>query len=139
MVSLETIGYYSDEPGSQASPFGLNFGFPSTANFIGFVANMNSRSVLTRALRAFCEHAQFPSEGAAAPGGIAGIGWSDHWSFWQHGYPAIMVTDTAPFRCPYYHTAQDTPDRIHHDRFARVVRGLTCVASDLAGANFTER
>jgi Zn-dependent M28 family amino/carboxypeptidase len=55
---------------------------------------------------------------------IPGVGWSDHWAFWQEGYPALMVTDTAPFRYPHYHTAADTPDKIDYERLARVVAGL---------------
>ncbi|MEX0714827.1 MAG: M28 family peptidase [Pirellulales bacterium] len=61
------------------------------------------------------------------------LGWSDHWSFWQEGYPGLMVTDTAPFRYPHYHTAQDTPDKVDYDRLARVVAPLTEVISELAG------
>ena len=59
--------------------------------------------------------------------------WSDHWSFWDEGYPALMVTDTAPFRYPYYHTAADTPDKVDFDRLARVVSGLHEMLRDLAG------
>jgi hypothetical protein len=80
----------------------------------------------------FRRHAKFPSEGAAIPSGIAGVGWSDHWSFWQTGYPAMMVTDTAPFRYPYYHSFEDTPDKVDYDRMARVVAGLEQVVADLA-------
>jgi Peptidase family M28 len=63
----------------------------------------------------------------------SGVGWSDHWSFWQEGYPAIMVTDTAPFRYPHYHTAADTPDRIDYLRCGRVVHGLHEVVAELSG------
>ena len=71
------------------------------------------------------------SEGGAVPGNIDGIGWSDHWAFWQVNYPAIMVTDTAPFRYPHYHQPSDTIDKIDYDRMARVVSGLESVVSDL--------
>jgi len=86
-----------------------------------------------RAIGSFREHARFPSEGVAAPGWITGIGWSDHWTFWKERQPAIMVTDTAPFRYPYYRTAYDTSDRIDYERLARVVAGLANVLADLAG------
>ena len=65
------------------------------------------------------------------PGRITGIGWSDHWSFWQVGYSAVMVTDTAPFRYPHYHKRTDTPDKLDYDRMARVVVGLEKVISEL--------
>ena len=77
-------------------------------------------------------HARFPSEGAAVPGWIPGIGLSDHWSFWQSGFPALMVTDTAPFRYEHYHSGGDTPDRLDYGRTARVVEGLAAVVKDLA-------
>jgi Zn-dependent M28 family amino/carboxypeptidase len=67
------------------------------------------------------------------PSWVPGVWWSDHWSFWRQGYPAIMITDTAPFRNPFYHTAQDTPDKLDYGRMARVVDGLEAVVVDLAG------
>jgi Zn-dependent M28 family amino/carboxypeptidase len=133
MLSLETIGYYSDAKGSQSYPAGFGSLYPSTGNFISFVGNTGSRELLQQAMRAFRESTSFPSEGAAAPEGITGIGWSDHWSFWQAGYRAIMVTDTAPFRYPYYHQPQDTPDKLDFDRMAQVVAGLEQVVRKLAG------
>jgi Zn-dependent M28 family amino/carboxypeptidase len=133
MLSLETIGYYSDRPGSQRYPFPLGLFYPGTGNFLAFVSNLGSRPLLHRALRAFRRHAAFPSEGVAAPAFIPGVDWSDHWSFWAEGYGAIMVTDTAPYRYPYYHTAHDTPDKVDYERLARVVTGLHGMLVELAG------
>jgi len=132
MLSLETIGYYSDEPGSQRYPFPLSFFYPDTGDFIGFVGNLRSQSLVRRVTGSFRQHAQFPSEGLAAPGWLRGVGWSDHWSFWRAGYPAIMVTDTALYRYLQYHTAADRPDVIDYERCARVVDGLLPVIVDLA-------
>jgi Zn-dependent M28 family amino/carboxypeptidase len=132
MFSLETIGYYSDRPGSQRYPFPLNFFYPSTGNFLAFVSNLRSRSLLHDAIALFRQHAQFPSEGVAAPSFIPGVDWSDHRSFWQEGYPALMVTDTAPYRYPHYHTPQDTPDKVDYERLARVVTGLHGMLRELA-------
>ena len=134
MLSLETIGFYADEPGSQKYPFPFSFFYPDTGNFVGFVGNLGSRSLTRRAIRAFRESTEFPSEGIAAPWWIPGICWSDQWSFWREGYPGVMITDTAPFRYPHYHTPQDTPDRIDYDRFARVVMGVSSVVEVLAHA-----
>lgn len=133
MISLETIGYFSDAPHSQTYPSpGLGAFYPKTGNFIGFVGNIGSRSLLRRALKSFRQAARLPSEGAAVPSVIPGVGWSDHWSFWQHGYPAIMITDTAPFRYPHYHGATDTPDKLDYDRFTLVVSGMQKVMEELA-------
>lgn len=134
MLSLETIGYYSDEPGSQSYPFPFSFFYPSTANFIAFVSNMENAPWVRQLLTAFRRHARFPSEGGALWEWIPGVAWSDHWSFWQEGYPAVMITDTAPNRYPHYHTATDTPDKIDFSRMALVVSGLQKVTGDVANS-----
>lgn len=135
MLSLETMGYYSDEPKSQQYPPPASLFYPSTGNFIGFVANVKSAELVQRVVKRFRETTKFPSEGGALPEELPGVGWSDHWGFWQMGYPALMVTDTAPFRYPYYHKVEDTPDKIDYNRLARVVLGLEQVISDLAGVD----
>ncbi len=132
MMSIESIGYYDTEKGSQRYPFPLNLAYPDVGDFIGFVSNLKSRPLLHRAIDAFRTHATFPTQGAAAPSWVPGVWWSDHWSFWREGYPAIMITDTAPYRYPFYHTPQDTPDKLDYDRMARVVDGLTHVVRALA-------
>jgi Peptidase family M28 len=132
MISLETIGYFSDAPHSQTYPAaGLGVFYPTVGDFIGFVANVHSRALLRRAIALFRKHAGIPSEGAALPSFIPGVSWSDQWSFWQHGYPGIMITDTAPFRYPHYHSASDTPDKLDYDRFALVVSGMEKVIEGL--------
>jgi hypothetical protein len=133
MISLETIGYFSDAPGSQTYPSpGLGLFYPSKGNFIGFAGNTSSRALLRAAVSAFKKERKLPCEGAALPAVIPGIGWSDQWSFWECGYPAIMVTDTAPFRYPHYHSSTDTPDKLDYDRFALVVSGMEKVIAELA-------
>ena len=133
MISLETIGYYRDEKGSQRYPVaGLGLVYPSAGNFISFVGNVGSRRLVRRVVKSFRRHAAFPSQGGALPGAVPGVGWSDHWSFWQEGYPALMVTDTAPYRYPHYHEPTDTPDKIDYERTARVVAGLQAVVEELA-------
>lgn len=133
MFSLETLGFYTDAPNSQHYPASFGRFYPSTGNFIGFVGNVESSALVQQSVASFRKHAQFPSEGGALPSAVEGVGWSDHWSFWQQGYSAIEVTDTAFFRYPHYHKASDTPDKIAIDRFARVVAGLEHVVADLTG------
>ena len=132
MYSLETIGYFSDEKDSQKYPPPFSLFYPSTGNFIGFVGNTESSPLVSWTVGSFRQHARFPSEGAAVPARITGVGWSDHWSFWQVGYRALMITDTAPFRYPHYHLKSDTPDKIDFARMARVVAGLKKVIGELA-------
>ncbi len=135
MISLETMGFYDDSDGSQQYPFPFSLFYPSRGNFIGFVGNAGSRRWVRRVIGSFRSHAQFPSEGAAIVDMIPGVGWSDHWSFYEQGYPALMVTDTAPFRYPHYHEATDTVDKIDFERLARVVHGLEKVLLELADAD----
>lgn len=133
MLSLETIGYYSNAPRSQTYPFpGLGLLYPTAGNFIGFVGNVPSRSLVREAIATFRGVARFPCEGAALPAAVPGVGWSDQWAFWQHGYQGIMITDTALFRDPHYHSASDTPDKLDYDSMARVVAGLEKVIDRLA-------
>ncbi|MBV8878468.1 MAG: M28 family peptidase [Planctomycetaceae bacterium] len=133
MLSLETIGFYSDDDGSQKYPTPLDLFYPSQGNFIAFVGNVGSGSLVRRCVRLFRERAAFPSEGAAVPGFLPGVGWSDHESFWEYGYKGVMVTDTAPFRYPHYHQQGDTPDKVDFDRCARVVDGVEQIVRELAG------
>lgn len=131
MLSLETVGYYSAAKGSQKYPFPVGLFYPSRGDFIAFVGNRANAGLVRRCVSSFRREASFPSEGAALPGRLPGIDWSDHWSFWQAGYPGIMVTDTAPFRYPHYHTEQDTPDKLDYERLARVVAGVDKVVDEL--------
>jgi len=141
MLSVESIGYYSDEANSQKYPRPFSLFYPSTGNFVGFVGNVRSRSLTRQVVRRFRDEARIPSEGAALPGsvkimgqpvGLQGIDWSDHWSFWQVGYPAVMVTDTAVFRNPWYHHVNDKPDTLDYRRMSLVTTGLEDVLRDLA-------
>lgn len=132
MLSLETMGYYREEPGSQDYPFPFSLLYPDTANFIAFVGNVRSRSLVRRAIGSFRYHARFPSQGIAVPSFVTGVGWSDHWSFWQEGYPAIMVTDTAFYRYASYHSASDTSEKLNYTKLARVVTALANTILDLA-------
>ena len=135
MLSIETIGYYAAGARTQRYPPPLNRFYPDTGNFIGFVGNLGSRALVHEAIMAFRRHTPFPSHGAAAPASIPGVGWSDHEAFWAAGIPAVMITDTAPFRNPYYHTRGDTPDRIDYERMTHVVDGLAAVVRQLASAS----
>lgn len=132
MITPETIGCYSDEPGSQTFPMPLKLVYPNVGNFIAFVGNGASKQLVSRVTESFRRTTRFPAIGFAAPGWLTQAGWSDHWSFWKCGYPALMATDTAPLRYRHYHTAQDTPEKLDYDRMARVVVGLRRVIEELA-------
>ena len=130
MYSLETIGFYSSEPGSQRYPAPFNLIFPDRGDFIAFVGTPYARALVWETIRSFRSHTAFPSIGGVAPDSVPGIDWSDHWAFEQAGFPALMVTDTAPFRYPHYHQFTDTPDKVDVENLARVVKGMERVIRD---------
>lgn len=132
MYSLETIGYYSSEPGSQHYPAFLGMFYPDRGDFVAFVGTLQCRTLVWQTIRSFRSHTAFPSAGGVAPAVIPGIDWSDHWAFAHHGFPAMMVTDTALFRYPYYHQWTDTPDKVDVESLARVVKGMERVVRDAA-------
>jgi hypothetical protein len=132
MFSLETLGYYSDEPGSQQYPAPFGLMFPNRGNFVSFVGLTNSRPLVQQSIASFRSHTSFPTVGGVAPWIIPGIGWSDHSSFSQFGFQAVMITDTATFRYPHYHEPTDTPDKVDTEKLARVVKGMERVVRDLA-------
>jgi len=133
MISLETMGCYSDKEGSQKYPPPVGLAYPKKGNFIGFVGMGEAEEFVKRCVGTFRRTVDFPSEGAALSSFVPMVAASDHWSFWKQGYPALMVTDTAPYRYPHYHKPTDTPEKLDYERMARVVTGLMGVVEDLAG------
>lgn len=133
MLSLEMLGYYDTRRGSQRYPLPLAALYPDTGDFLAFAGNLASRSLARRCARAFRRASTMPAETAAVPELVEPIGWSDQWSFWRFGWPAIMVTDTAFFRNPHYHLETDTPETLDYERMARAVDGLIAVIGDLVG------
>jgi Zn-dependent M28 family amino/carboxypeptidase len=132
MVSLETIGWYSNRPASQHYPPFFNLFYPDRANFIGMVCDFRSRVTMQRLAQAFRAHSDFPLQTAATFRFVPGVSWSDHRSFWRHGYQALMITDTAPYRYPHYHAATDTPDKLVYPEFSRATLGLCAAFMDIA-------
>ncbi|MFZ5512154.1 MAG: M28 family peptidase [Pseudomonadota bacterium] len=132
MLSLEMLGCYCAEQGSQAYPPLLSRFYPDRGNFIAFVSNLRSRRQLRRAVSAFKACSAFPCEWLASPAIIPGVSWSDQLSFWRAGYPALMVTDTAFYRNRHYHSPLDTPEKLGYGEMARVVEGLAGTLAVLA-------
>ena len=135
MLSLEMLGYYSDRPGSQRYPPPLGLFYPDRANFIAFVGDLGAFALVRKSVAAFRKHSTFPSEWLAGPSFIPGVTHSDHWSFRNLGFPAIMVTDTAYNRNPHYHQASDTPDTLDYARMSQVTLGLAAMLKELANEN----
>jgi hypothetical protein len=131
-VVLESIGFYTDKRNSQRYPPLIGLFYPNRGNFIAVIGNFASRKVLKMTVRVFKQSSDFPVSSLTAPGRIPGIDFSDHWSFWQHGYPAVMVTDTAYMRNKNYHQPADLPETLDYRKMAEVVRGLEAAVRSLA-------
>ena len=132
MIAFDTIGCFSDAPGTQQYPPPFGAVLPNRGNFIAFVGMLGSRPLVQEVIASFRRHTSFPSIGGVAPGFIPGIDWSDHWSFAQAGFQAMMITDTAIFRYPHYHRRTDTPDKVDYERLARIAKGIERVLRDMA-------
>jgi Zn-dependent M28 family amino/carboxypeptidase len=132
MVALETLGAFSDQPGSQQYPEPFHLILPNVGNFIGFVAMPGSRAFMHKAIGSFRSHTRFPTIGAVAPPVVQGADWSDHGSFAAAGIPALMITDTAVFRYAHYHRPTDTPDKVDYEKLARLTKGIERMVRDLA-------
>ena len=132
MIALETIGYYRTEANTQRYPPLFRFFYPNRADFISLVSNLRSRKAMLALAKAFRRTSDFPLEHLATFEFVPGVSWSDHLSFWAHGYKALMVTDTAFYRYPYYHTPEDTPDKLDYASLAQVTEGLHKAITQLA-------
>lgn len=123
-IILESIGFYTEKRNSQRYLPLLGFFYPNKGNFIGVVSNFPSRKILKKIVTSFKRTSEFPIESVTAPGGIPGIDFSDHWSFWKNGYPAVMVTDSAFLRNRNYHKQTDLPSTLNYEKMAEVILGL---------------
>lgn len=133
MIALEMIGYFSDEPNSQRYPlFLLRPFYPSRGNFIAVVGNLFQRSVVRTVRNSMRNASPLPVESINAPKLLPGVAFSDHLNYWKAGYQAAMITDTAFYRNPNYHTAFDLPETLDYDRMAQVVTGVLAAVKALA-------
>ena len=134
MVSLEMLGYYSETKGGQAFPLPLmSLVFSTTPDFVAVVGNLASKGLVRRICRSLEQGTDLPVESLATVGFVPGVDFSDHRSFWEAGYPAVMITDTAFYRNPNYHAIGDTVDTLDFARMGRLLRGLGKAVEDLCG------
>jgi Zn-dependent M28 family amino/carboxypeptidase len=137
MLSLEMVGFYRDEVGSQALPPGIPRGlrwmFPKRANFLAAVANPMSARLLWPFRRGFKRGSKMPLFTVALPEAIQEIRRSDNSSFWDQRYRALMITDTSFLRNPHYHQPSDTPDTLDYERLTEATRGVVEAVARLAG------
>jgi Zn-dependent M28 family amino/carboxypeptidase len=125
MICLEMIGYFCDRKGCQHYPLPfMNLKYPSAGSYISIVGNLKSKSFTGSVANGFSRGTDLPVLSLNAPPVVLGIDFSDHWSFYQFGYKALMVTDTAFYRNPHYHAPTDLPQTLDYIRMTKVVEGL---------------
>jgi len=138
MLCLEMVGYYTTEPESQAIPpiipRVLHWAFPSRGDFLASVANLCSVRLLLAFRRGFKRASRLPLYSIALPERVHEIRLSDNSSFWDQGYPALMITDTSFLRNPHYHAPSDTPDTLDYNRLAAATRGVAGALACCAGS-----
>jgi Zn-dependent M28 family amino/carboxypeptidase len=140
MLCLEMVGYYNTQVGSQAIPplipRPLRWLFPKRGDFLAAVGNLASCGLCWRFRRGFKRGAKhMPLFSICLPEKINEIRLSDNSSFWDHGYPALMLTDTSFLRNPHYHLASDTPETLDYGRMTMVTQGVASAMRHLVGMN----
>lgn len=140
MVCLEMVGYYDDKEGGQTFPLPfMSLVYPSTPNFIAVVGNLTSRNLVERIKNSINKSSHIPVETLSTVSFVPGVDFSDHRSFWKMGYPAVMITDTAFYRNPNYHSVKDTIDTLNFNKMSSLLVGLVQTVKDLSGPTQTEK
>ncbi|NTW50418.1 MAG: M28 family peptidase [Chlorobiales bacterium] len=131
MMSLDAIGIYKNEPGSQKLPFPYSLFYPDRGDFLGFIGNFPSRTYVEETTRGFKKGSSFPIKAGVVPESAEGASWSDHSCFWMFGYPGIMITDTGGFRAASHTTKEDTMEKIDFDALSRITVGMYTATLEL--------
>ena len=132
MLSLEMIGYFSDEPGSQGYPLpGMSHLYADRGDFIAIVGKLGDFGATRRVKALMAGASDLPVHSINAPPMLQGVDFSDHLSYWAEGIPALMITDTSFMRNRHYHQATDTAEKLDYRRMAMVVQGVHAVTQGL--------
>lgn len=135
MISLEMMGYYSDKKGAQLYPLPLmSLFYPKVPNFIGVVGDLKSRKLVKKIANSIKKSCTIPVETLSTVKFVPGVDFSDHGSFWKMGYPAVMITDTAFYRNPNYHSISDTIATLNFDKMMELLTGIKQAAVDLTSS-----
>jgi Zn-dependent M28 family amino/carboxypeptidase len=122
MVALEMLGYYDDRKHSQRYPFGpLKFIFGSRGNYVTVAQKFGNGRFGRQFARQYKATAALPVKRFKAPAWLPGIDFSDHLNYWQFGFSAVLLTDTAFYRNQHYHQPTDTLNRLDMHRLGLAV------------------
>jgi hypothetical protein len=127
LLNLEMLGYYNSKPSSQLFPPFLDLFYPDRGDFVALTSNLSSYGLMKSVSRSWRQNSAFPLETVFLPSVLSALFISDHLNFWFAGERALMLSDTAYFRNPFYHQAGDTPDKLDYEKMAEVTRAVTFV------------
>jgi len=130
VIVLEMLGYYNPAPRSQLYPPILQLFYPDTADYIGAVSDIASRSLLSRFGASWRRASRFPLILSVLPGPFSSLALSDQLNFWELGFPALMISDTAFYRNAHYHESTDVPDTLDYEKMAEVTAALAAVLEE---------
>jgi hypothetical protein len=132
VICLDMVGFYSDEKIQKFPQYpGAPTYAPQEANFVILVSEENYATITQRFFRYLQQHNRFPTQILVTPSSVKGINLSDHASFWKYGYPGLMISDTAFYRTPYYHTPADTANTLDYKKMAMLAQGLAQAIQEL--------
>jgi Zn-dependent M28 family amino/carboxypeptidase len=132
MLSLEMLGYYSDQERGQSFPFPfMSLMYSTTPDFIAVVGNLSSRRLVKQVENSIRKSGGIPVETLTTFSLVPGVDFSDHNSFWKRGYTAVMITDTAFYRNPNYHSPDDRIETLDFHKMSALLEALVQTAKDL--------
>lgn len=133
MISLEMLGYYDNKSASQSYPLGfLKYFYSDQGNFISVIGKFGQTRITRKIKRLVSANTSLPVYSINAPTLLVGVDFSDHRSYWDHGFPAVMITDTAFYRNKHYHLSTDTYDKIDYQRMSSVVAAIYMAVKKMA-------
>ncbi len=130
VVVLEMLGFYNPRRGSQLYPPFMHLFFPDHGGFVGAVGNIESRGLLAAFGAAWRKASRFPLTLSILPGPFASLALSDQLNFWTHGYPAVMISDTAFYRNANYHESSDLPDTLDYEKMAEAASAIAAALTE---------
>jgi Zn-dependent M28 family amino/carboxypeptidase len=137
MLCLEMVGYTCHQKGCQEYPFPLMFmDYPEEGNFIGIVGNLKSKGFTNSLYKAFKKNQDLPVVKLTVPFAgwlLPSVRLSDHSPFWDQGYKAVMITDSAFYRNPHYHLPSDTMEKLDYKFMAELVKSLVMFFTEGSG------
>lgn len=134
-IILESLGYYSNSNQSQLYPPLMSMFHPAQGNFLAMASNLGSMAAMRRFAKCFKKHSRFRFETMVMQNLLPWVKWSDSSPFWLNSYHAFMISDTAPYRYPFYNSSRDTAEKLDYQCLTFVTDGLKRAVEEYANQN----